>query len=71
MMRRPGARDASQVNAAASPWTLIDPTGHYFVAGDEPGLAETYGWDWHKVVLETVDLHPEEALDALGPSESP
>jgi RHS repeat-associated protein len=23
--------------AAANPWTLIDPTGHYFVAGDEPG----------------------------------
>jgi RHS repeat-associated protein len=23
--------------AAANPWTLIDPTGHAFVAGDEPG----------------------------------
>jgi hypothetical protein len=41
------------------------------VSSDEPGLAETYDWDWHKAMLETVDLRPEDALDALSPSESP
>ena len=38
---------------------------------DEPGLAATYDWDWHKEVLETVDLRSEEALDAPSPSVSP
>ena len=33
-------------------------------SSDEPGLAATYDWDWHKEVLETVDLRPQEALDA-------
>jgi hypothetical protein len=30
-------------------------------SSDEPGLAETYDWDWLKTVLETVDLRPETA----------
>ena len=34
---------------------------------DEPKLRDTYDWDWHKVVLETVDLRPEEALDEGTP----
>ncbi len=37
---------------------------------DEPGLADTYDWDWHKPVLRTVDLRPEEALPSV-PSPSP
>jgi hypothetical protein len=41
------------------------------VSSDEPRLAETYDWDWHRAALETVDLRPEEALDAPSPSESP
>ncbi|HZA26432.1 MAG TPA: hypothetical protein VE915_02135 [Actinomycetota bacterium] len=31
----------------------------------------TYDSDWFEAALETVDLHPEDALDALNPSESP
>jgi hypothetical protein len=30
----------------------------------EPGLAETYNWDWLVPVLATVDLRPEEAAEA-------
>jgi hypothetical protein len=33
---------------------------------DEPGLAETYDWDWLTGVLETVDLRPEDAVDPAG-----
>jgi hypothetical protein len=40
-------------------------------SSDEPGLAETYDWDWLVPVLATVDLRPEEAVDAPSPSESP
>ncbi len=32
-------------------------------SSDEPGLADTYDWDWLKSVLETVDLRPEDAFD--------
>jgi hypothetical protein len=32
----------------------------------EPGLVETYAWDWLKRVLETVDLRPDEAIDPPG-----
>jgi hypothetical protein len=39
-------------------------------ASDEPNLAGAYDWDWHKKVLETVDLRPREALDAPSPSAS-
>ena len=35
-------------------------------ASYEPGLAATYDWDWLVPLLETVDLRPEEALDAPG-----
>jgi hypothetical protein len=38
--------------------------------GDE-GHPEAYGWGWFESVLETVDLRPEEAIDALSPSASP
>jgi hypothetical protein len=34
-------------------------------------LLETYDGDWFEAALETVDLRPEDALDALNPSESP
>jgi hypothetical protein len=34
-------------------------------------LRETYGGPWFEAALETVDLRPEEALDALNPSQSP
>jgi hypothetical protein len=38
---------------------------------DRP-LQATYGEDWFDpVLLETVDLRPEETLDASNPSESP
>jgi hypothetical protein len=30
-------------------------------ASDEPGLADTYNWDWLRNLLTTVDLHPNEA----------
>ena len=40
------------------------------VSSGEPGLADTYDWDWHKPVLRTVDLRPEEALPSV-PSPSP
>ena len=33
------------------------------VSSDEPGLAESYGWPWHKAMLETLDLRPGDALD--------
>ena len=36
------------------------------MSSDEPELVETYDWDWLKPVLETVDLRPEQALDAPG-----
>jgi hypothetical protein len=39
-------------------------------ASDEPNLAGAYDWDWHKKVLETVDLRPQEALDAPSPPAS-
>jgi hypothetical protein len=41
------------------------------VSSDDPGLAETYDWEWFKSVLRTVDLRPEEAVDAPSPSGSP
>lgn len=33
----------------------------------EPGLAETYDWDWLRPLLETVDLLPEMAVDEPQP----
>lgn len=38
---------------------------------DDPGLARTYDFDWSKPLLETVDLHPETALDPPSPTASP
>jgi hypothetical protein len=43
----------------------------YLHVGDERLLQATYDWDWFEAALETVDLRPEDALDALNPSESP
>jgi hypothetical protein len=34
------------------------------VSADEPELAETYDWGWLAAELETVDLRPEDAVDA-------
>ena len=34
------------------------------VPSSQPALAEAYNWDWLKLLLETVDLRPEEAIDA-------
>jgi hypothetical protein len=39
--------------------------------GDERLLQATYDGDWFEAALETLDLRPEDALDALNPSESP
>ena len=38
--------------------------------GDE-AHAEGFGWGWFKAVLETIDLRPEQAVDALSPAASP
>lgn len=38
--------------------------------GDEQH-PEAYGWGWFQSVLETVDLRPEDAVDALSPAASP
>jgi hypothetical protein len=32
-------------------------------SSNDPGLADTYDWDWLKPVLETVDLRPGDAID--------
>lgn len=38
----------------------------------EPRLGASYDWDWFEAgLLETVDLRPEDALDALNLSETP
>jgi hypothetical protein len=39
--------------------------------GDERRLQATYDRHWFGAALKTVDLRPEDALDALNPSESP
>ncbi|HET9851708.1 MAG TPA: hypothetical protein VFP56_04290 [Candidatus Limnocylindrales bacterium] len=38
------------------------------VDDEEPGLSDTYNWDWLRPMLETVELRPEEAFDGLGPA---
>lgn len=38
--------------------------------GDE-GHPQAYGWGWFESVLETVNLRPEDATDALSPAASP
>jgi hypothetical protein len=38
--------------------------------GDEQHPA-AYGWGWFESVLETVDLRPEDAVDAPSPAASP
>jgi hypothetical protein len=43
----------------------------YLHVGDERRLQAAYDADWFEAALETVDLRPEDALDALNPSESP
>jgi hypothetical protein len=51
---------------------VFTDTRGYFIQLVAPptDLVEVYDWDWLKSVLETVDLRPEEALDA-NPSPSP
>jgi hypothetical protein len=43
----------------------------YLHVADDPLLQATYDGEWFEAALETVDLRPEDALDALNPSESP
>ncbi len=43
----------------------------YLHVADDPLLQATYDGEWFEVALETVDLRPEDALDASNPSESP
>jgi hypothetical protein len=43
----------------------------YLHVADERRLQVTYDFHWFEAVLETVDLPPEDSLDALNPSESP
>ena len=40
-------------------------------SSDEPGLARTYDWDWLRLLLETVDLRPADAIDAPARSPQP
>ena len=42
----------------------------YLHVADDRLLQATYDEDWFEAALETVDLHPEDALDSLNPSES-
>lgn len=65
---------ARECSGHGGAFVFTDTRGHLIwrvVSSDEPELVETYDWNWLKPVLETVDLRPEEALDALSPSESP
>jgi len=79
---RPGYSGGSWGLDGASGWisycggssllTVATDTRGYVIVlhvGDE-GLVDTYGSAWFQSVLETVDLRPEEALDA-SPSPSP
>jgi hypothetical protein len=43
----------------------------YLHVADDPLLQATYDGEWFEAALETVDLRPEDALDALNPSASP
>lgn len=43
----------------------------YLHVADERRLQATYDGGWFEAALETVNLRPEDALDALNPSESP
>ena len=43
----------------------------YLHVADDRLLQATHDGDWFEAALETVDLRPEDALDALNPSESP
>lgn len=42
----------------------------YLHVADERRLRATYDWDWFEAALETVDLRPDDALDAPNPSDS-
>ena len=42
----------------------------YLHVADRRLLQATYDGDWFEAALETVELRPEDALDALSPSES-
>ena len=63
---RPGANNIALVYTDARAYLI-----QLLVSSDEPKLVETYGWDWLKQALATVDLRPEEAVDALSPTKSP
>jgi hypothetical protein len=42
------------------------------VSSDEPELVEAYQWSWMRPMVETVDLRPEDALDAsASPTPTP
>lgn len=59
-------------STASAVLIVMDTRGYLIrLVSDEPGLAETYDWEWLVPVLETVDLRPEEAVDASSPSQSP
>ena len=49
-----------------------DTRGYIFgLRGADGAPAEGFGWDWFKSVLETVNLRPEDAVDAPSPASSP
>jgi hypothetical protein len=46
--------------------------GYSFVLhGEDEAHAEGFGWGWFESVLATVDLRPEDAVDAVSPAASP
>jgi hypothetical protein len=63
---RHGARWNVVIVATATRGYII-----YLLVADERRLQATYDWHWfRRVLLKTVDLRPEDALDASNPSES-
>jgi hypothetical protein len=56
--------------AGCESWVGATPTRGYVIAlyvGDEEH-PEAWGWGWFESVLNTVDLRPEDAVDALTPA---
>jgi hypothetical protein len=62
----PAGIDNVMIVATATRGYLI-----YLHVADEPRIRTTYDWDWFEATVETVDLHPEDAIDPLDPSPSP
>jgi hypothetical protein len=65
---KPKFQDSNQLVAVA---TATSGYIIYLHVGDDRRLLATYDGDWFEAALETVDLRPEDAVDALNPSESP